>query len=85
MALIRDGTHCADHTDAADSAQSSIVNGALSRLALKTAAANLAHKFSDIFGAESIERFLHTSYDQFACRTHRGVPEALDRRDHPGR
>ncbi len=37
-------------------------------LALKTAASTLAREFSDIFGAETVERFLHTSYDQFAGR-----------------
>jgi arsenate reductase len=37
-------------------------------LALKTAAARLADDFHDIFGTETIERFLHTSYDQFANR-----------------
>ncbi|WP_232661437.1 arsenate reductase ArsC [Pseudonocardia sp. TRM90224] len=38
------------------------------RLALKTAAANLAREFDGIFGAETIERFLHSSYDEFAGR-----------------
>ena len=38
------------------------------QLALRTAAANLRHDFSDLFGAETIERFLHSSYDQFAGR-----------------
>jgi protein-tyrosine-phosphatase len=38
------------------------------RLALKTAAANLAREFDGTFGAETIERFLHTSYDEFAGR-----------------
>jgi arsenate reductase (thioredoxin) len=37
-------------------------------LALKTAASTLAREFRDIFGAETVERFLHTSYDQFAGR-----------------
>jgi protein-tyrosine-phosphatase len=36
------------------------------QLALKTAAANLQHYFSGSFSAETIDRFLHTSYDQFA-------------------
>jgi arsenate reductase (thioredoxin) len=31
------------------------------RLALKTAASNLAREFAGIFGAETIERFLHCS------------------------
>ena len=35
-------------------------------LALKTAATRLAAEFNDIYGPETIERFLHTSYDQFA-------------------
>jgi arsenate reductase len=38
------------------------------RLALKTAATRLQREFSDMFGAETIERFLHSSYDQFAHR-----------------
>jgi Protein-tyrosine-phosphatase len=38
------------------------------RLALKTAAANLAREFDGTFGAETIERFLHSSYDEFAGR-----------------
>lgn len=37
-------------------------------LALKTAAAHLAHEFDGTFGAETIELFLQTSYDQFADR-----------------
>ena len=37
-------------------------------LALKTAAANLAKEFDGTFGTETIERFLHSSYDQFASR-----------------
>ena len=38
------------------------------RLALKAAAAQLQSDFDDMFGAETIERFLHSSYDQFATR-----------------
>jgi arsenate reductase len=38
------------------------------QLALRTAAANLRHDFADVFGTETIERFLHSSYDQFAGR-----------------
>ncbi|WP_407343760.1 arsenate reductase ArsC [Pengzhenrongella phosphoraccumulans] len=38
------------------------------RLALKTAAAQLAGDFDGVFGAETIDRFLHSSYDQFAGR-----------------
>jgi arsenate reductase (thioredoxin) len=37
-------------------------------LVLKTAAERLAGQFSGVFGTETIERFLHTSYDQFAGR-----------------
>ena len=37
-------------------------------LALKSAAARLAHEFDGVFGKETIELFLHTSYDQFANR-----------------
>jgi arsenate reductase len=35
-------------------------------LALRTAAARLADEFTGVFGSETIERFLTTSYDQFA-------------------
>jgi arsenate reductase len=35
-------------------------------LALKTAATRLAAEFDGTYGPETIERFLHTSYDQFA-------------------
>ncbi|KUI32616.1 arsenate reductase ArsC [Mycobacterium sp. GA-2829] len=38
------------------------------QLALKTAATQLATDFADTFGTETIERFLHSSYDQFAGR-----------------
>ncbi len=38
------------------------------RLALKQAAANLAQEFSGIYGPETIERFLDSSFDQFAGR-----------------
>jgi len=38
------------------------------QLALRTAAKNLHDEFDGIFGAETIELFLHTSYDQFADR-----------------
>ena len=38
------------------------------QLALRTAAARLADEFDGIFGAETIERFLHSSYDQLARR-----------------
>jgi arsenate reductase (thioredoxin) len=36
------------------------------RLALKTAATRLQTEFGDVFGVETIERFLHSSYEQFA-------------------
>ncbi|MGY4769628.1 arsenate reductase ArsC [Kribbella sp. CWNU-51] len=35
-------------------------------LALRTASVRLTEEFSDIYGPETIERFLHSSYDQFA-------------------
>jgi arsenate reductase len=38
------------------------------QLAMRTAASNLGREFSGIFGTETIERFLHTSYDEFADR-----------------
>ena len=38
------------------------------QLALRTAATRLQGEFSDTFGVETIERFLHSSYDQFAGR-----------------
>ena len=38
------------------------------RLALKRAAAALQQEFDGMFGVETIERFLHSSYDQFASR-----------------
>jgi protein-tyrosine-phosphatase len=34
--------------------------------ALRSAARNLADQFAGVFGAETIERFLYSSYDQFA-------------------
>jgi arsenate reductase len=37
-------------------------------LALKSAANRLAHEFDGVFGRETIELFLQTSYDQFADR-----------------
>jgi arsenate reductase (thioredoxin) len=37
-------------------------------LALRTAATRLQGEFADTFGVETIERFLHSSYDQFAGR-----------------
>ncbi len=44
-------------------------------LALTTAAGRLARQFSGVFGTETIERFLHTSYDQFADRA--AIPNFL--------
>lgn len=38
------------------------------RLALRQAATRLQREFADTFGVETIERFLHSSYDQFANR-----------------
>jgi arsenate reductase len=38
------------------------------QLALRTAATRLQRDFSDTFGVETIERFLYSSYDQFAGR-----------------
>ncbi len=38
------------------------------KLALKTAATRLQTEFTNMFGVETIERFLHSSYDQFAGR-----------------
>ncbi|TDB74237.1 arsenate reductase ArsC [Actinomadura sp. KC216] len=43
--------------------------------ALFTAAHRLAEEFSGTFGTETIDRFLHTSYDQFAGRA--SVPHFL--------
>jgi protein-tyrosine-phosphatase len=39
------------------------------QLALRTAAGRLADEFAGVFGVETIERFLSTSYDQFAARS----------------
>ncbi|PWK89513.1 protein-tyrosine-phosphatase [Lentzea atacamensis] len=39
------------------------------QVALKTAATRLQSQFDGVFGTETIERFLHTSYDQFASRS----------------
>ena len=38
------------------------------RLALKAAAAQLQSDFGEMFGVETIERFLLSSYDRFATR-----------------
>ncbi|MGV0744932.1 arsenate reductase ArsC [Mycolicibacterium sp. XJ870] len=45
------------------------------RLSLKSAATRLETEFADTFGTETIERFLHSSYDQFAGRA--SVPNFL--------
>jgi protein-tyrosine-phosphatase len=45
------------------------------RLALRTAPGKLRREFDGTFGAETIERFLHSSYDQFASRA--SVPNFL--------
>jgi hypothetical protein len=47
------------------------------RLALRTAAARLTDEFTGTFGPETIERFLHSSYDQFAQQ---GYPPRADYR-----
>jgi arsenate reductase (thioredoxin) len=39
------------------------------QLALRTAAAKLADEFTGVYGPETIERFLHSSYDQFATQS----------------
>lgn len=44
-------------------------------LAMKAAAARLTGEFDGIYGAETIERFLHTSFDQFA--TNATIPRFL--------
>lgn len=45
------------------------------QLALSTAATRLRGEFDGIFGPETIERFLHASYDQFATRS--SIPNFL--------
>jgi protein-tyrosine-phosphatase len=39
------------------------------QLALRTAATRLAEEFRGVYGVETIDMFLHTSYDQFAARS----------------
>jgi protein-tyrosine-phosphatase len=39
------------------------------QLALRTAARDLGQEFTGVFGAETIERFLLSSYEQFAARS----------------
>jgi protein-tyrosine-phosphatase len=43
--------------------------------ALRSAAANLRNQFDGVFGTETIEKFLYSSYDQFASRA--AVPDFL--------
>ena len=38
-------------------------------IALRTAAVRLREEFAGVYASETIERFLHTSYDQFAARS----------------
>jgi len=45
------------------------------QLALRTAATSLRAQFDGIFGQDTVERFLHTSYDQFA--SHSKIPNFL--------
>ncbi|MCY9555871.1 hypothetical protein M5W98_30195, partial [Paenibacillus apiarius] len=45
------------------------------QLALHTAATRLAAEFDGIYGTETIKRFLHSSYDQFA--TAASIPNYL--------
>ncbi|MFF5122081.1 arsenate reductase ArsC [Dactylosporangium aurantiacum] len=45
------------------------------QLALRTAATRLAREFDGTYGTETIERFLHTSYEQFATLS--SVPNFL--------
>lgn len=51
------------------------------QLAMRTAAVNLEREFGDVFGVETIERFLHSSYDQFASggRVQRFLPLIAER------
>jgi arsenate reductase (thioredoxin) len=39
------------------------------QLALRTAATRLAEEFRGVYGVETIDMFLHASYDQFAARS----------------
>jgi arsenate reductase (thioredoxin) len=50
------------------------------QLALRTATANLTREFGDVYGPETIERFLLASYDQFAPgRVDRFLPLIAER------
>jgi arsenate reductase (thioredoxin) len=67
-----------EHNMSANTVARAYLDDALSidhRLALKTAATRLQMKFDDLFGAETIERFLHSSYGQFAERA--SIPRFL--------
>jgi arsenate reductase len=44
-------------------------------VALRTSAVRLVDEFAEIFGSETVERFLHSSFDQFATRS--TVPKFL--------
>ena len=48
-------------------------------VALKTAATRLGRDFDGTFNTETIERFLHSSYDQFATRADRELPATAGR------
>lgn len=39
-------------------------------LALRTAAVNLEREFAEFYGTGTVERFLQSSYDQFAEQAH---------------
>lgn len=45
------------------------------QLALRSAATHLQREFDGVFGTETIDRFLHSSYDQFA--NHASIPNYL--------
>jgi arsenate reductase (thioredoxin) len=45
------------------------------QLALRTAATRLRGEFDGVFGEETVERFVHSSYDQFAA--HSTIPRFL--------
>jgi protein-tyrosine-phosphatase len=45
------------------------------QLALRSSASRLAEQFAGVYGVETIERFLYSSYDQFAVRS--SIPHYL--------
>jgi arsenate reductase (thioredoxin) len=51
------------------------------QVAMRTAAANLHRIFGNLYGTETIERFLYSSYDRFAAhdRVHRFLPLIAER------